>query len=47
MQQSAYFQLASVYKMLNRSEDARRAADELRRLKKTAGESGSGEEQFK
>jgi len=47
MQQSAYAQLIRVYKMLNRTEDARRAADELQKLKETASESGSAAEEFK
>jgi tetratricopeptide (TPR) repeat protein len=45
IQQSAYFQLARVYRMLNRDEDARQAADELSRLKKNAAQSGAAEEQ--
>jgi len=47
MRQSAYFQLIHVYKMMNRAEDARKAADELKRLKQAASESGSAEEEFK
>ena len=45
MQESAYFQLARVYKMLNRSEDAKRAADQLQKLKAASGKPGeaSGE----
>jgi tetratricopeptide (TPR) repeat protein len=33
MKESAYFQLVRVYKTLNRNDDAKRAADELQRLK--------------
>jgi tetratricopeptide (TPR) repeat protein len=41
MKESAYFQLARVYKMLNRTDDAKRAADELQKLKSAAGKSGN------
>jgi tetratricopeptide (TPR) repeat protein len=37
IRQGAYFQLTRVYKTLNRKEDAQRAADELKKLKDTAG----------
>jgi tetratricopeptide (TPR) repeat protein len=47
IQQSAYFELTRVYKMLNRNEDALRAADELKRLKESASKSGSAAEEFK
>jgi len=45
VKESAYFQLARVYKMLNRNEDAKRAADELQKLKTATGKPGeaSGE----
>lgn len=41
MEESAYFQLARVYKMLNRTADAQHAADELKKLKETAVKSAS------
>jgi tetratricopeptide (TPR) repeat protein len=47
MKQSVYFQLARVYKMLNRAEDAQRAADELKRLKETAGKSSQPVDEMK
>jgi tetratricopeptide (TPR) repeat protein len=42
MKESAYFQLARVYKMLNRNEDAQRAAGELKKLKESAAQPGAG-----
>jgi len=47
MKQSAYFQLTRVYKMLNRNQDAQRAADELKKLKDAAGTSGSAADELK
>jgi tetratricopeptide (TPR) repeat protein len=40
MKESAYFQLTHAYKMLNRTDDAKHAADELQRLKGAATKSG-------
>jgi tetratricopeptide (TPR) repeat protein len=40
--ETAYFQLARVYKMLNRSQDAQRAAAELKKLKDSAARPGAG-----
>jgi tetratricopeptide (TPR) repeat protein len=40
MKESAYFQLTRVYKMLNRTDDAKRAADELQKLKNAPNKSG-------
>jgi tetratricopeptide (TPR) repeat protein len=40
MKESAYFQLTRAYKMLNRNDDAKRAAGELQKLKSAAGTSG-------
>jgi tetratricopeptide (TPR) repeat protein len=40
MRESTYFQLTRAYKMLNRNDDAKRAADELQKLKSAAGKSG-------
>jgi tetratricopeptide (TPR) repeat protein len=42
IQESAYFQLARVYRTLNRNADAERAAGELKRLKESAVPSASG-----
>jgi tetratricopeptide (TPR) repeat protein len=42
MKESAYFQLARVYKMLNRNEDAQHAAGELKKLKESAAQPGAG-----
>jgi tetratricopeptide (TPR) repeat protein len=47
MKQSVYFQLARVYKTLNRKEDALRAADELKKLKNTAGEPDPAADELK
>jgi tetratricopeptide (TPR) repeat protein len=47
IKQSAYFQLARVYKMLNRKEDAQRAADELKKLKNAAGTSAPAADELK
>jgi tetratricopeptide (TPR) repeat protein len=41
MQESAYFQLARVYKTLNRAEESQRAAAELKKLKDSATPSGA------
>jgi tetratricopeptide (TPR) repeat protein len=41
IKQDAYFQLARVYKALNRNEDAKHAADELQKLKTAAAKSGA------
>jgi tetratricopeptide (TPR) repeat protein len=40
MKESAYFQLARAYKMLNRTDDAKRAADELQKLKSAPSKPG-------
>jgi tetratricopeptide (TPR) repeat protein len=47
MKESAYFQLARVYRMLNRSEDAKRAADELQKLKNAANKSGDAADEIR
>jgi hypothetical protein len=44
MKESAYFQLTRAYKMLNRGDDAKRAADELQKLKSAGSKSGAGGE---
>jgi tetratricopeptide (TPR) repeat protein len=47
IKESVYFQLARVYKMLNRTEDARRAVNELKKLKEAAGEPASAIDESK
>jgi cytochrome c-type biogenesis protein CcmH/NrfG len=41
LRQGAYFQLARIYKTLNRSDDALRAANELKKIKDASAASGS------
>jgi tetratricopeptide (TPR) repeat protein len=47
LKESVYFQLTRVYRTLNRTEDAKRAANELKKLKDAAGEPASAADESK